>query len=197
MISISKLSKTIALVFVTCAFQAHVMAGPGLMGKLRTSNNKPVLVNSNKAGSGTTIISGARIQCPAKIGATVDLGSLGRLDIAANSDLTLVFAASEVTVQLRSGYVVLTTNKGITGTVTTSEGTVFGTDPSKVSSVIAKMKDAQGPETGAPIGAAQGGSGVGPTAGVAAAAAAVVGGAAAVKSGGRGSDLSSDNPRRP
>jgi len=195
--SISKLSKTIALVFVTCAFQVHVMAGPVLMGKLRTSNNKPVLVNSNKAGSGTTIISGARIQCPDKIGATVDLGSLGRLDIAANSDLTLVFAASEVTVQLRSGYVVLTTNKGITGTVTTSEGTVFGTDPSKVSSVIAKMKDAQGPETGAPIGAAKGGSGVGATAGVAAAAAAVVGGAAAAKSGGRGSDLSSDNPRKP
>jgi hypothetical protein len=197
MISISKLSKTIALVFVTSAFQVHVMAGPGLMGKLRTGHNKSVLVNSNKAGSGTTIISGARIQCPDKIGATVDLGSLGRLDIAANSDLTLVFVASEVTVQLRSGYVVLTTNKGITGTVTTSEGTVFRTDSSKVSSVIAKMKGAQGPETGAPIGAAKGGAGVGATAGVAAAAAAVVGGAAAAQSGGRGSDLSSDNPRRP
>lgn len=197
MISISKLSKTLALVFVTCAFQAHVMAGPGLMGKLRTGNNKPVLVNSNKAGSGTTIISGARIQCPDKIGATVDLGSLGRLDIAANSDLTLVFAANDVTVQLRAGYVVLTTNKGISGIVTTSEGTVFGTDPSKVSSVIAKMKNAQGPETGAAIGAGQGGTGVGATAGITAAAAAVVGGAAAAKSGGRGSDLSSDNPRKP
>jgi hypothetical protein len=197
MISISKLSKTIALVFVTCAFQVHVMAGPGLMGTLRTGNNKSVLVNSNKAGSGTTIISGARIQCPDKIGATVDLGSLGQLDIAANSDLTLVFAASKVTVQLRSGYVVLTTNKGITGTVTTTEGTVFVTDPSKVSSVIARMKGARGPETGAAIGAAQGGMGAARIAGIAAAAAGVVGGAAAVKSGKRGSDLSSDNPRKP
>jgi hypothetical protein len=197
MISISKLTKTIALVFVACAFQAQVMAGPGLMGKLRTGNNKPVLVNSNKAGSGYTIISGARIQCPDKIGATVDLGPLGRLDIAANSDLTLVFAASQVTVQLRAGYVVLTTNKGISGIVITSEGTVFGTDPSKVSSVIAKMKNAQGPETGAAIGAAQGGLGAGQTAGIAAAAAGVVGGAAAAKSGKRGSDLSSDNPRKP
>lgn len=195
--SISRLSKTIALVFVMCAFQAQVMAGPGLLGKLRTSNNKPVLVNGNKAGSGTTFISGARIQCPDKIGATVDLGSLGRIDIAANSDLTLEFVASKVTVQLRAGYVVLTTNKGITGIVTTSEGTVFATDPSKVSSVIAKMKDAQGPETGAPIGAAGGSGGVGTTGGLGAAAAAVIGGAAAAKSAAGGSDLSSDNPRKP
>lgn len=197
MISISKLSKTIALVFVTSVFTVQVMAGSGLMGTLRTGNNKSVLVNSNKAGSGTTIISGARIQCPDKIGATVDLGSLGRLDIAANSDLTLVFVAGKVTVQLRSGYVVLTTNKGITGIVSTSEGTNFGTDPTKVSSVIARMKGAQGPETGAAIGAAQGGMGAGRIAGIAAAAAGVVGGAAAVKSGKRGSDLSSDNPRKP
>lgn len=197
MISISKLSKIIALVTLMCAFQVHVTAGPGLMGKLTTGSNKLVLVNSNKAGSGTTIISGARIQCPDKIGATVDLGSLGRLEIAANSDLTLVFVAGEVIVQLRSGYVILTTNKGITGTVTTSEGTVFGTDPSKVSSVIARMKGAQGPETGAAIGAAHGGPGLGAVVGIAAAAAAVVGGAAATKSGKRGSDLSTDNPRKP
>ena len=196
MSSISKLSKTIALVFFTCAFQAHVMAGPDLMGKLKTAKNKPVLVNSNKAGSGTTIISGARIQCPDKIGATVDLGALGRLDIAANSDLTLVFAAGEVKVQLRAGYVVLTTNKGIAGIVNTSEGTVFGTDPSKVSSVIAKMKNAPGPETGAVIGATSG-PGVGGSVGVAAAAAALVGGAASASPDSRGSDLSSDNPRRP
>jgi hypothetical protein len=197
MISISKLGKTIALAFVMCAVQVQVMASPRLTGKLRTSNNKRVLVNSNKAGSGTTIISGARIQCPEKVGATIELGSLGRLDIAANSDLTLVFVTDEVTVQLRSGYVVLTTNKGITGMVTTSEGVVFETDPSKVSSVIAKMKGTPGPETGAPIGAAGGGSGSGVTAGIGAAAAAVVGGVAAGQSSGRGSDLSSDNPRKP
>lgn len=193
---ISKLSKTIALVFVTCAFQMHVMAGAGLMGKLRTRENKPVLVNLNKARSGTTIMSGSEIQCPAKIGATVDLGSLGRLDIAPNTSLTIRFVAGEVSVQLRSGYVVLTTNKGVNGVVTTSEGTVFRTDSSKLSSVIAKTKDAQGPETGVVVGAAAGGLG-GTTAGVAGAAAAVVGGAAAAKSSKRGSDLSSDNPRRP
>lgn len=195
--SIARLSRTIALVFLTCAVPAQVLAGPGLLGKLRTSNNKPVLVNSNKASSGTTIISGARIECPDKIGATVDLGSLGRLDIAANSDVTLEFAANEVRVKLRAGYVVLTTNKGVTGTVNTSEGDVFGTDPTKVSSVIAKMAGVAGPEAGAAIGAGVVGSSAGTAAGVAAAAAAVVGGTAAVKAGVRGSDVSSDNPRQP
>lgn len=154
--SISNFSKTIALVIVMCGFSAHVMAGPNLMGKLRTSKNKSVLVNSNAAGSGATIISGARIQCPDKTGATVDLSSMGRLDIAANTDLTLVFSPGEVNVHLRSGYVVLTTNKGISGTVTTAEGTVFATDPSKVSSVIGKLSGAKGPETGAVLGAKQG-----------------------------------------
>lgn len=188
----SKLARTIALVFVICALQAHGIAVPGLTGKLRTGKNKPVLVNNNKAATGTTIVSGARIKCPNNVGATVELGILGRLDIAANTDLTLIFGGTDVRVQLRSGYVVLTTNKGISGVVTTSEGAVFSTDPAKTSSVIAKVKNAPGPETGVPVGASQGGG-----VGVAGAAAAILGGVVAAPSGGRGSDLSSDNPRRP
>jgi hypothetical protein len=192
---ILKLGKTIALVFVACAFQIHVMAGVGLTGKLKTRDNKPVLVNNNKAISGTTILSGSQIQCPDKIGATVDLGSLGRLDIAPNSSLSLSFSAGGVEVQLQSGYVILTTNKGISGVVTTTDGTVFATDPSRTSSVVAKTKDAVGPEAGVPIGASVIGSGA--RIGVGGAAAAVAGGAAAAKSGKRGSGLSTDNPRQP
>jgi hypothetical protein len=193
----AKLGKTIALVFVACAFQIQALAGGGLMGKLRTRDNKPVLVNKNKTGSGTTVMSGSQIECPDKIGATLDLGPLGRLDIAPKTDLTIVFVATEVNVQLRSGYLVLTTNKGIKGSVTTSEGAVFATDSSKLSSVVAKTTGAGGPETGAVVGAAAGGIGTGTAAGVAGAAAAVVGGASAAKSGNRGSNLSTDNPRQP
>jgi hypothetical protein len=189
----TKLGKTIALVFITCAFQVHVIAGPRLMGKLRTRNNKPVLVNSNKAGSGTTIMSGAQIQCPDKIGATVDLGQLGRLDIAPNTDLTLRFVAGEVSVQLRSGYVVLTTKKGVTGVVTTSEGAVYTTDPSKPSSVIAMTKGAQGPDAAFPVGVGAAMLSPGAVAGAAGAGTAVIGNA----SSGRGKNLSTDNPRVP
>lgn len=191
----SKISKTIGLALVACALYAQVLAVPGLMGKLKTRDNKPVMVNGNKATSGTTLVSGAQIQCPDKVGATVDLGTLGRVDMAPKSDMTLSFNASSISVQLRSGYVVLTTSKGISGTVTTPEGKVFQTDSSRMSSVVAKTKDAIGPETA--VGAKSGGIGTGAAVGVAGAGAAVVGGAAAAKSGGRGSDLSGDNPRKP
>ena len=152
----STINKTIALVFVACALQIHVMAGSELTGKLSTLDNKPVSVNDRKAKSGTTILSGSDIQCPDEIGAMVDLEQLGRIDMAPNTDLKLGFDAYGVTVYLRSGYVLLTTNKGITGTVTTSEGKVFRTDSSKVSSVVARTKDAIGPE---PVGASADGIG--------------------------------------
>jgi len=192
----SKVEKLIGLLLIVFSLSVAALAGGGLMGKLRTRDNKPILVNLNKAASGMTIISGAQIRCPEKVGATVDLGVLGRLDIAPKTELTINFAPGEIKVQLASGYVVLTTRKGIAGKVTTSDGAVFTTDSSKISSIVAKTKDAVGPETSALVGAGGGGLGAGGTAAV------VVGsaegaGAAAASSNSRGSNLSTDNPRKP
>lgn len=191
---ISRISKTVLVLLVACAVQTPVLAGSPLMGKLKTRDNKPVMVNGKKATSGTTMLSGSEIQSPEQVGATVDLGALGRIDMAPKSDLTLTFDAASVSVQLRSGYVVLTTNKDISGQVTTPEGKVFRTDSSKMSSVVARTKDSVGPETA--VGAKSGGISTGAAVGVGGAGAAVVGGAAAAKSSGRGSDLSGDNPRK-
>ena len=187
----SRIGNLFLLFLLAGALQAVVAAPP--MGKLKTRDNKPVMVNGHKSVSGTTLLSGAAIQCPDKVGATIDLGPLGRLDIAPNTDLTLTFHDTYVTVELRSGYVVLTTNKGVCGTVNTSEGEVYSTDCSKTSSVIAKTSGATGPEAAASVGA--GGGIDGRMAGIAGGAAAGVGAAAAA--GGRGSDLSPDTPRKP
>jgi hypothetical protein len=135
-------TKAILLFFVACTLPVYVMARSELTGKLRTLNNKAITVNSHKAKSGASVSSGSDIQCPEKIGATVDLGELGRIDMAAKTDLRLGFDAYGVTVHLRSGYVVLTTSKGIAGIVTTSEGKMLRTDSSKISSVTARTKDA-------------------------------------------------------
>lgn len=191
-----RLGKSLALIFAIGALHLNLIAGPALMGKLKTRNNKPVSVNGNKASSGTTIFSGTQIQCPQKIGATVDLGSLGRLDMAPNTDLTLIFDGAKVDVQLKKGYVILTTKKGIRGTVTTSDGKVFTTDASRLSSIAAKTPGVIGPEASA-IGAAAGGIGASGTAGIAGVGAAVVGGVNDPKASGRGSNLSTDNPREP
>jgi hypothetical protein len=146
----STINRTIVLLFVGCALQVQTMAWSELTGKLRTLNNKSVSVNNRKVKTGATILSGSDILCPDKIGATVDLGELGRIDMAPKTDLRLGFDAYGVTIHLRTGYVVLTTNKGITGAVTTSEGKILRTDSSKVSSVAARTKDAVDQE---PVGA--------------------------------------------
>ena len=190
----SKAFKSLAFVALLALPVATVNASP-ILGKLRTRDNRPVLVNGNSVRAGTTIFSGARVQSPAKIGATIDLSYLGRVDMAPNTDLIIIFDATKIEVQLKSGYVVLTTNKGIAGKVMTSEGKVFQTDMTKLSSVVARTVGSEGPEVAAPIGAAAGGLGAGATGGIGAAGAAVVGGAAAAKGSDRGSDLSTDRPR--
>lgn len=137
-----RINITIVLIFAACTLHVQAMSGSELTGKLTTLNNKSVVVNDHKVKSGATILPGSDIKCPEKVGATVDLGALGRLDMAPRTDLTLGFDAYGVTVHLRSGYVELTTNKGITGNVTTADGKHFRTDSTRVSSVVARTKDA-------------------------------------------------------
>lgn len=187
-----RFGKTLALAITLGVLQVQMLAVPRLMGTLRTRANRPVLVNGNKAGSGTTILSGARIQSPDKVGATVDLASLGKLDFAPNTDFVVTFDASNVSVQLKAGYVVLTTKKGIAGVVTTPDGKVVETDGSKLSSVIARTAGALGPEAAVPIGAAASASTAGAAAATAAVGATVVGGAATAN--GRASDPSPIRP---
>jgi hypothetical protein len=191
----SKAFKSLAFVALLLSLQIATGSAAPMSGKLRTRDNRPVLVNGNSVRPGTTIFSGARIQSPAKIGATIDLSYLGRVDMAPHTDLIIIFDATKIEVQLKSGYVVLTTSKGIAGKVTTSEGKVFETDMTKQSSVVARTVGSEGPEVAAPIGAAAGGLGAGAAGGVGAAGAAVVGGAAATKDGNRGRDLSTDKPQ--
>lgn len=193
-----KMNGAAALLLVSSILSVCVGGGAAapLTGKLTTRGSKPVIVNGNKVNAGTAIFSGAQIQSPENVGATVDLGTLGRLDLAPKTDITLTFSAGNVAVELRAGYVVLTTQKGVKGYVRTPEGALSQTDPTKLSSVVVRMAGSVGPEAAAPIGAA-GGLSAGATAGVAAAGAAVVGGAVAVKSSGRGQDVSPAAPRRP
>ena len=105
------------------------------IGKLATRGNKPITVNQTEAPSGTTIMSGATLITPADTSATVQLPTLGTLDIAPSAELSLTFNASTVTVNVAKGCVVLTTNKAINGSVITPQGTTERTDPSKYSSV--------------------------------------------------------------
>ena len=95
-----------------------------LMGILTTSNNKPVTVNGASAISGATIPTGASIETPDKVGATIRLGPLGSLCIAPNTKLSLEFdqQGNVVKVTLIEGCVILRTPKNVSGAINGAQG---------------------------------------------------------------------------
>jgi hypothetical protein len=109
---------------------ASVAPQAALQGRLTTKGDNPVNVNGNAARSGETIFSGQSIQTPAGVSATVNLPGLGRVDMATSTNITLSFESGKINVTLISGCVVLTANKGTTGTLEQG-GSTRQTDPAK------------------------------------------------------------------
>src|SRR3954467_1081435 len=94
-------------VFLSFAFaQVYVSAAlpgpdPGgvppqqtLTARLTTRNNQPITVNGNSAGTGATILTGATIETPDQVGATIDLGDGGVVELEPNSKIQLDFDAN-------------------------------------------------------------------------------------------------------
>ena len=107
-----------------------------IFGKLSLPGNRVMLVNGNSASSGTTILSGSQLQTPAETEATVQLGSAGHLDIAPDSILTVTFDKASIDVRVTKGSAVLSSNAGVTGTVTNADGKVESSDPASAASII-------------------------------------------------------------
>ena len=131
---IKRLQKAFALLLVFSLIQLSLgitlaSAQATATGKLVTRANQPIKVNDIQTGSGATILSGATIETPDQIGATVGLGSLGSLDIAPNTKLQLDFNRDgTVKVMLFEGCVILRVKQGTYGEIDTSEGKVTSND---------------------------------------------------------------------
>lgn len=102
--------------------------GGPLTGKLITTDNKPVVVNGVNLNAGGTLLSGATIEVPDGVGATIDLGPLGQLDLAPNTKVVLEFSDGQVRVRLVQGCAILRTKKGTDGQINTEQGTAAETD---------------------------------------------------------------------
>lgn len=131
---------SIAQVYVGMSFAAISASRPEVAidaiqnqatGSLTTRGNQPIQVNGNYATTDTTILPGATIDTPQGVGATINLGSLGRLDVAPNSSLKLDFGPGNIKVTLTNGCVILRTKKGTTGSMDTPSGPGTPTDPTK------------------------------------------------------------------
>ncbi|HEX8141796.1 MAG TPA: hypothetical protein VF553_04315 [Pyrinomonadaceae bacterium] len=105
--------------------------GGQLTAKLTTTGGKPVLVNGTSLGSGGTLLSGATIEVPDGVGATIDLGPLGQLDLAPNTTVVLDFSDGQVKVKVVRGCAILRTKKGTDGEVSTEQGVVANNDSKK------------------------------------------------------------------
>ena len=104
-----------------------------LIVRVSTSGNRPILVNGNSTASGGSLATGAIIETPDGVSATIDLGPLGTLDIAPNSKVVLDFdcppappAGTEaepckVKVKVLAGCVVMKTKKGTQGQIDTDQ----------------------------------------------------------------------------
>jgi hypothetical protein len=97
---------------------------------LTTRANRPITINGASAISGATILTGAVIETPDQVGATINLGSLGIVDLAPNTKLTLDFDQNgNVKLTLVQGCAILRANKNTNAEVATSQGTAGTTDP--------------------------------------------------------------------
>jgi hypothetical protein len=99
-------------VAILATYSMVALAGPGKVAGELTVSGKDingeapfVLVNGEAARSGRSIFSSSTITTPEGAGAVVNLGKLGRLDLAPSTALTLTFDETGVAADLTSGVV--------------------------------------------------------------------------------------------
>ena len=98
--------KAIAVLLAFSFAQVYVQAGlpdppaipsapqRAITGRLITKNNAPITVNGNTSATGATILTGATIETPDQVGASIDLGDAGVIELQPNSKIQLDFDAN-------------------------------------------------------------------------------------------------------
>jgi hypothetical protein len=100
-------------------------------GVLSTQGNQPITVNGVSTNAGATILTGASIETPAGVGASIDFGPLGSLQIDPGSRVMVEFQNGMIKVTLLQGCVTLSTKRGTRGEIDRTQGGNKTTDGSK------------------------------------------------------------------
>jgi hypothetical protein len=121
---------------VSLAASANSPSAPSLAPQqataiLTTGSNRPVTLNGASAISGATVMTGAMIETPDQVGASMSIPGHFTLDIAPNAKVSVEFGSNGIKVNLIQGCVVLHIKKGTTGEIDTSKGVVATADGSK------------------------------------------------------------------
>lgn len=147
-----------------------------IVARLATTNNQPITVNGASAASGATILNGAEIETPAAVGATINLGALGSVDLAPNTKIKLTFDENgNLKVTLISGCAIIRANKNTEGEMEAG-GTSNKTDKSEGGILDVCFPPGAAAPTVGQGAAASAGAGAGGSAAAATAAGAAAGG---------------------
>lgn len=98
---------------------ALAFAGSGQLTFVRQ-----VTVNGNNAVSGQTVFSGNKIKVGSKGTAIINLGKLGRLELGANSEMTLLVSENNIGGALTSGCMTINASAGESVVIVTPKGKI-------------------------------------------------------------------------
>lgn len=127
-----KVVKAVALFLAFSIFQLYAQVGavaqepatsaPQNVGKLWTSGNKEIRVDKNEAQTGATILSGATLETPDCVTATVRIGPLDEVNLGTNSVAMVEYSDTKVRVVLRQGCARLRVGPNVEGVIETPDG---------------------------------------------------------------------------
>jgi hypothetical protein len=107
-----------------------------ITGRLTTRGNQPILVNGNSVHTGATILTGSTIETGDQVGATINFGSLGSIDIAPNTKVQVEFSDGQLKVTILQGCAIVRNNKGTSAQVYTLQGLATSNDPNQKQAAV-------------------------------------------------------------
>jgi hypothetical protein len=135
---IHKATSLMLTLTILCVYSMVALAGTkDITGEITVTGN--VTVNGQSVVSNSTIISGSTIVTDANSSAIISLGKTGRLEVLANSNLTIKFAETSITGILSSGKVRVSNSAGVATTITTSHGTAIA-DAGQADSFVVEVE---------------------------------------------------------
>lgn len=108
--------------FVLAAPDSKALAGEIIISG--SGEKSAVLLNGERTYSGRTFFSSGTIATPETSSAVVNLGKLGRINLAPNSNLSLSFAENQISGKLVSGQIKVFSNEGVSVNIETSDNAV-------------------------------------------------------------------------
>jgi hypothetical protein len=154
------LAVAVVQICIQLSFAAPVVPQQ-FIARLTTTGNQPITVNNASAASGASLLTGATIETPAAVSATIDLGALGTVELQPNSSIQLDFDDNgNVRVKVLRGCVMIKKSGPGSGEMYTAEGASEKTNSSRPAMGFCYLNGGLNPLGQATAAAAGGGEGL-------------------------------------